>query len=150
VILILGLSFGIVGIQPLLAVALLLSLATVVFPRAPGAWLLAGQLALFSLGPVGISPGWKFFVALAGVHLLHVIGMTLTWLPLSGAVQLRVLGRIVRRYLLIQVPTQLVAYVVLNALAGSSGTAAIVSPFFGLVAVLALALLAVLIGSRRV
>jgi hypothetical protein len=145
-----GLSFGIVGIQPVLAVALLLSIATLVFPRAPGAWFLAGLLAVFALGPAGTTPGWKIFVALAGVHLLHVMGTTLTWLPVSGPVQLRVLGRILRRYLLIQVPTQLVAYLVLNLLAGASGATALTSPFFGLVGVLALALLAVLISSRRV
>jgi hypothetical protein len=150
VLVILALSFGIVGIQPLLAVALLLSLVTMVFPRAPGAWLLAGFLALFSLSPVGASPGWKFFVALAGVHLLHVIGTTLTWLPLGGPVQLRILGRILRRFLLIQVPAQVVAYLVLNILAGSSGHAALISPFFGLAAVLALAGLAILISSSRV
>jgi hypothetical protein len=147
---VLGLSFGIVGLQPLLALALLLSIATLVFPRAPGAWALAALLALLSLGPVGVAPGWRFFVALAGVHLLHLIGMTLTWLPVSGPVQLRVIGRLMRGFLLIQVPAQLVAYLVLNLVAGASGVAALTSPLFGLVAALGLALLVGLSLSRRV
>ncbi len=148
-IVLLGLSFGIVGIQPLLALALLLSIATMVFPRAPAAWMLAGLLAVLSLGAPAAAPGWKFFVALAGVHLLHLVGMTLTWLPAGGPVQVRVLGRILRGYLLIQVPAQLVAFLLLNLLAGPSGAAAITSPVFGLVAAVGLAVLVALALSRR-
>lgn len=148
-IVVLGLSFGIVGLQPLLAVALLLSIATLVFPRAPAAWALAVLLALLSLGPVGVQPGWKFFVALAGVHLLHLIGMTLTWLPSGGPVQLRVIGRLLRGFLIIQVPAQLVAFLVLSLVAGASGVAAVTSPFFGLLAALGLALLVGLVLTRR-
>jgi hypothetical protein len=146
---VLGLSFGIVGIQPLLALALLLSIATLVFPRAPAAWMLAALLAVLCLGPVGVAPGWKFFLALAGVHLLHVIGMTLTWLPAGGPVQLRVIGRILRGFLLIQLPAQLVAYFVLNLLAGATAAAALTSPVFGLVAALGLAALVALALNRR-
>jgi hypothetical protein len=148
-IVLLALSFGIVGIQPLLALALLLCIATMVFPRAPAAWMLAALLAVLSLGPQGAVPGWKFFVALAGVHLLHLVGMTLTWLPAGGPVQLRVLGRILRGYLLIQVPAQLVAFLVLGLLTGPSGAAAITSPVFGLVAAVGLAVLVALALSRR-
>jgi hypothetical protein len=145
---VLGLSFGVVGWQPLLALALLLSIATLVFPRAPAAWILAALLAILSLGPIGVAPGWKFFVALAGVHLLHLIGMTLSWLPGSGPVQLRVIGRLLRGFVLIQVPAQLVAYLVLNLLAGA-GAAAFTSPLFGLVAAVGLATLVALALSRR-
>jgi hypothetical protein len=82
------------------------------------------------------------------VHLLHLIGMTLSWLPGSGPVQLRVIGRLLRGFVLIQVPAQLVAYLVLNLLAGA-GAAAFTSPLFGLVAAVGLATLVALALSRR-
>ena len=138
-----GLSFAIVGWQLPLAIALFLSLATLVFPRTPAAWLLAAVLAIFALGGYATAPSWKFFVVLAGAHLLHLSGMTLGWLPISGPVQLRVLGRMLGRFLIIQVPVQLISFVVLTLLAGKSVAGALTSPAFGLLAGLGFALLVI-------
>jgi hypothetical protein len=129
-----GLSFAVIGWQPLLAVAMFLSLATLVFPKTPMAWALGILLAAFSLGAFGAAPSWKFFVVLAGAHLLHVIGMMLAWLPVGGPVQLRVIGRLLRPYVIIQIPAQLVSLAVLTVLAGKSVVSALTSPVFGVVA----------------
>jgi hypothetical protein len=136
-----GLSFAIIGWQPIIAVALFLTLATLVFPKTPAAWALGVFLALFSLGAFGAAPSWKFFVVLAGAHLLHIIGMTLAWLPIGGPVQLRVIGRLLRPFLIIQVPAQLVSLVVLNILSGKTMVAALISPAFGIVAAVGFVLL---------
>lgn len=140
-----GLSFAIIGWQLWLAVALLLTLVALVFPKAPAAWALAAMLAIFALGRYGGAPGWQFFVVLAGAHALHVFGMTLGWLPISGPVQLRVLGRMLRTFVIIQVPAQLVSLVVLTLLAGRSVAAALTSPVFGLLAALSFVLLVIVV-----
>jgi hypothetical protein len=140
-----GLSFAIIGLQPLLAVALFLSLAALVFPKTPAAWALAILLAAFSLGAFGAAPSWKFFVVLAGAHLLHVIGMTLAWLPVGGPVQLRVIGRLLRPYLIIQVPAQLLSLLVLTVLSGRPVVSALTSPVFGVVAAVGFVLLVVFV-----
>lgn len=124
----------IIGWQMLLAVALLLAFVALVFPRAPAAWALAAVLAIVALGGFGAAPGWKFYVVLAGAHALHVFGVTLTWLPGSGRVQLRVLGVMLRRFLVIQVPVQLLSLLVLTLLSGRSVVATFTSPVFGVVA----------------
>jgi hypothetical protein len=140
-----GMCFAIIGLQPLVAVALFLSLATLVFPKTPAAWALAAFLAVFSLGAFGAAPSWKFFVVLAGAHLLHVFAMTLAWLPIGGPVQLRVIGRLVRPFLIIQVPAQLISLVVLTILSGRSVVAALISPAFGVVAAVGFVLLVVFV-----
>jgi hypothetical protein len=67
--------------------------------------------------------------------------MTLSWLPVGGPIQLRVVGRLVRPYLIIQVPAQLVSFAVLTVLSGGSVVATLTSPVFGLVAAIGLVLL---------
>jgi hypothetical protein len=138
-----GLSFAVIGWQLPLALALLLSLGTLVFPKTPAAWLLAGLLAASALGGFGEAPGWKFFVVLAGAHALHLIGMTLGWLPVGGQVQLRILGRMLRTFLIIQVPAQAVALIVLTLVAGKSVASALTSPQLGLIAGVGFVLLVV-------
>jgi hypothetical protein len=128
------LSYAVIGASLALGVALLLCVATVAFPRAPAAWLLAALLAFVSLGPIGSEPTWRFFVALAAAHLLHLIGVTLPWLPTGGRVELRVIGRMLRIFVIIQIPAQLLAFLILTLLARGGGN--LVSPLFGLVAAL--------------
>jgi hypothetical protein len=137
------LCVAIIGWQLSLALALVLALATLVFPTTPAAWLLAALLAVFTLGAYGQAPDWRFYVVLAGAHLLHVAGMTLRWLPISGPVQLRVLGRILRTFVIIQVPAQLVSILVLALLGGRSVASTLTSPAFGLIAAISLVLLVV-------
>jgi hypothetical protein len=138
-----GLSLAVIGWQLPFALALLLSLGTLVFPRSPAAWLLAGLLAISALGAFGVAPGWKFFVVLAGAHAIHLFGMMLGWLPVGGPVQLRVLGRMLRVFLVIQIPAQAVALIVLTLLAGKPVISALVSPQFGLIAGIGFVLLVV-------
>jgi hypothetical protein len=138
-----ALCFAVIGWQLMLAVGLLVAIVTLIFPTTPAAWLLAGLLAIFALGGYGQFPDWKFFVVLAGAHLLHLAGMTLRWLPVSGPVQLRVLGRILWTFVVIQVPAQLVSLLVLALLAGRSVVATLTSPAFGIVAAVGLVLLVV-------
>lgn len=148
------LCFAIIGVQWALVLGLFLAMATLVFPRSPAVWALGALLAILSLGPIGTPPTWKFFVALAAVHLLHAVGMTLSWLPVGGAIELRVLGRILRPFVIIQIPAQLVSFVVLTLLAGRSVAQTLTSPFFGLVAGGAFVLLVVVVlvpvvGAKR-
>ena len=138
-----ALSFGIIGLQWPVIVAMFLTLATLVFPRSPAAWALAALLAIASLGTLGAAPDWRFFVALAGAHLLHVFGMTLGWLPIGGPVQLRVLGKSLRTFVIIQIPAQLVSFIVLALLAGRSVAAALTSPAFGILAAVGFVVLVV-------
>jgi hypothetical protein len=140
-----ALCFAILGWQLVLAVALVLALAALVFPRSPSAWALAVLLAIYALGGIGAAPSWKFFVVLAGAHALHSFGMMLGWLPLGGPVQLRVVGRMLRTYVLIQVPAQLLSWVILTLLSGRSVVAAITSPVFGLLAAVGFLLLVTLV-----
>ncbi|MDQ1528860.1 MAG: hypothetical protein QOK08_1660 [Actinomycetota bacterium] len=140
-----ALCFTIIGWQPLVVAALFLSVATLVFPKTPAAWALAALLAVFALGAFGAAPEWKFFVVLAGAQALHLFGMTLSWLPVGGPIQLRVVGRLLRPYLIIQVPAQLVSFAVLTVLSGRSVVATLTSPIFGLVAAIGFVLLVVFV-----
>jgi hypothetical protein len=140
-----ALCFAIIGWQLWLAAGLFLALATLVFPRAPAAWALAAMLAIFALGGYGAASGWEFFVVLAGAHALHLFGMTLSWLPIGGPVQLRVLGRMLRTFVIIQVPAQLISFVVLTLLAGKSAGTALTSPVFGLLAAVSFVLLVLVV-----
>jgi len=124
--------FAIIGPQLLLGLALLLAVAAIGFPRAPAAWALAALLAFVSLGPMGAEPTWKFFLALAAALFLHQVGMMLPWLPTGGRIQLRVFGRMLRTFLIIQIPAQLISFLILSLLAG--GASQLASPIFGLVA----------------
>jgi hypothetical protein len=140
-----GLSISVIGWQPLLAIALFLSLGALVFPRSPAIWGVIALLAVFSLGPIGAAPDWRFFAVLAGAHLLHVFGMMFSWMPPAGPVQLRVLGRMLRTFVIIQIPAQLVSLLVLTLLAGRSVSATLTSPAFGIVAGIGFVLLVVFV-----
>jgi hypothetical protein len=142
-VLLVALCVSAIGETPYLIVALLLVGVALAFPRTPAAWVLAILLAVLTLGPVDAGPSWRSFVVLAGAHALHQFGMLLAWLPVRGHIQLRILGRMLRSYLLIQIPAQLISVVVLNLLSGTSATFR--SPVFGIVASLGLLLLVTLV-----
>jgi hypothetical protein len=141
----LALCFGIIGLNLYLALGLLLALMTLVFPRTPAAWALAILLAILALGSFHAAPDWRFFVVLAAAHALHEFGLMLAWLPVGGRIQLAILGRMLRRYLIIQIPAQLISLVLLTLLAGRSVVATLTSPLFGIVAGVALTLLVALV-----
>lgn len=128
-----------------LVVGLVLAAASLAFPKIPAIWALAALLAVSALGAFHTVPDWRFFVVLAAGHALHLFGVMLVWLPITGRVQRRVITRMVRSYLVVQLPTQVGAFVLLTALSGRSVTAALTSPFFGLLAALALVGLVVVV-----
>jgi len=122
-----GATFGIVGgllsfvdygLSGWLAVGIVLSVTAAWSPR----YLLAWALVLFlAAGQLAHHPGlsWRFLVLLAGLHLLHVLGTLTLELPWRSWIQPAVFVRPVRRFLVIQVPTQLLAVVALLLLAPS-------------------------------
>ncbi|HEX4401120.1 MAG TPA: hypothetical protein VHZ98_07325 [Galbitalea sp.] len=141
----LTLCFGIIGFNLYLPFGLLLAVMTLAFPKTPAAWGLAILLVALTLGSYNAAPTWQFFVVLAGAHALHQFGMMLAWLPVSGRIQLRILGRMLRSYLIIQIPAQLISLVVLTLLSGTSVVATLTSPLFGVVAGVGLLLLVILV-----
>jgi hypothetical protein len=141
----LALCFGVIGINLYLPFGLLLAVMTLAFPKTPAAWALAILLAVLTLGAYHATPTWQFFVMLAGAHALHQFGMMLAWLPLGGRIQLGILGRMLRSYLIIQIPAQLISLVILTLLAGTSVAATLTSPLFGVIAGIGLLLLVALV-----
>ncbi len=144
-VLMLALSYAVIGFTLYLPVAILLVVATIAFPKTPAAWGLALFVAVLALASYHEAPYWQFFVALAGVHALHQFGMTLAWLPANGRIQAPILLRMLRSYLIIQIPAQLVSYAVLSLLGGASAGQLLVTPAFGVVAAVCLVLLVIVV-----
>jgi hypothetical protein len=138
-----ALCLTVIGITPLLTIGLFFTAVALAFPKLPGAWALALVIAILSVAPVGQPVTWKFFVALAGAHALHVFGMTQNWLPVSGRVQLAVVLRGLRKYLVVQVIAQLIAAVIIYSLGSADVRAELTSPVFGIVAAVALVVLVI-------
>ena len=97
-------------------VGILLSLSAAWAPRNLLAWVLIVFLALGELSRHAALT-WQFLVLLAGVHLLHVLGLLTLELPWRGWVQPAVFARPLLRFIAIQIPAQLLAVVALLALA---------------------------------
>jgi hypothetical protein len=137
------------GFTGWLAVGIVLSVAAAWSPRHLLAWglvlyLAAGRLAHHA------SLSWQFLVILAGVHLLHVLGMLALELPSRSWVQPQLFLAPLRRFLVIQVPTQLLAILALLLLAPSpDGHRPLTIAGFGVVGALALAGLALLLSGPR-
>ena len=106
------------GFTGWLAVGILLSVAAAWSPRLLLAWVLILYLAAGRLAHHA-SLSWQFLVVLAGVQLLQVLGMLAIELPWRSWVQPQVLVAPLRRFLVIQVPTQLLAILALLLLAPS-------------------------------
>lgn len=111
-------------------------------------WVMIVFLALGQLGR-GAELSWHLLALLAGVHLLQVLGMLTLGLPWRSWVQPRVFALVLRRFLAIQVPTQLLAVVVLLLLAPDAhGHRPVTAAVFTLVGAAALAVLALLLLRR--
>jgi hypothetical protein len=137
------------GFTGWLVVGIVLSVAAASSPRTLLAWVLILYLAAGRLAHHA-SLSWKFLVVLAGVHLLHVLGMLALELPWRSWVQPQLFVAILRRFLVIQVPTQLLAILALLLLAPSpDGHRPLTIAGFGVVGALALAGLALLIAGPR-
>jgi hypothetical protein len=139
-------DFGLTG---WLAVGIVLSAATARSPRHLLGWVLilflaAGRLAHHP------SLSWRFLVLLAGVHLLHVLSLLVLELPWRSWVQPSVFLSPLLRFLMIQVPTQLLAVLALLLLAPRpDGHRPVTVAGFAVVGAAALAGLALLLSRRR-
>jgi hypothetical protein len=92
------------------------------------------------------SLNWQCFVLLAGLHLLHVVGAMTAGIPWRSWVQLAVFRLPLLRFIAIQIPTQLVAWLALEVLAPNShGHRPVSWAGFGLIGAIALAGLALLL-----
>ena len=137
------------GFTGWLAVGILLSVAAAWSPRLLLAWVLILYLAAGRLAHHA-SLSWQFLVVLAGVQLLQVLGMLAIELPWRSWVQPQVLVAPLRRFLVIQVPTQLLAILALLLLAPSpDGHRPLTIAGFGVVGALALAGVALLLAGPR-
>ena len=126
-------------------VALVLAAVTMVLPRLLTAWafllLLAGNQAVQDPS----THEWKLFVLLAGLHLVHVIASQLLVLPARGWIQLRVFGKPLKRFLVIQVAAQLTAALVLLVLLPRTASLHLSLPALGIVGAGALVVLAIVL-----
>lgn len=128
-----------------LAVGIVLSVAAAWSPQSLLGWVLilflaAGQLAHHA----GL--GWRFLVLVAGLHLLHVLGMLMLELPWRSWVQPAVFMGPLLRFLTIQVIAQPLAVAALLLLApGDHGHRPVSVPEFALIGAAAFAGLALLL-----
>jgi hypothetical protein len=103
-----------------LSIALLLTIAAVVVPRSLSAWFLIGVLSFSVLLREQSVTDWRAYALIAGAHALHVLGSWMLVVRPSSSLQPAALWPSARRFLLIQVPVQLVAAGAL-ALTGAAG-----------------------------
>jgi hypothetical protein len=134
------------GLTGWVVFGIVLSVAAAWSPRSLLGWVLilflaAGRLAHHA------ALSWQFLVLLAGLHLLHVLAMLTLELPWRSWVQPAVFVAPLRRWLVIQVPTQLLAVLALLLLAPSAdGHRPLTVAEFAVVGAVALAGLAMLLA----
>jgi hypothetical protein len=142
-------SFVDFGLTGWLAVGIVLSAVAVWSPRHLLGWVLilflaAGRLAHHP------SLSWRFLMLLAGLHLLHVLSLLALELPQRSWVQPAMFVSPFLRFLIIQVPTQLLAVLALLLLApGLNGRRPFTVAGFAVIGAVALAGLALLLFGRR-
>lgn len=129
------------------AVGLTLAVVGTVVPRRVPLWWL---LLLLGLSPLGREPSVTdvtFYLLLAGVHLLYVLGGLARLVPWEGRMQVGALVRPIRRFVLVQAVVQPVAVGALFAFGGGPGTV----PGLSIVAAVVLGCVAVVLvrGGRR-
>ncbi|WP_374010472.1 hypothetical protein [Leifsonia sp. LS-T14] len=117
---------------PWTVIAALLVGVAVWRPRWLTAWVLLGVLVLSSLAePGSLTP--RLLALVAGVHALHILGSWMLTVPIAARLQPAVLLPSLRRFVLVQVPAQVLAVAILLA----AGRASI--PALAIVSGLALA-----------
>jgi hypothetical protein len=116
-------------------------------------YLLGWVVILFlAAGELARHPGlsWSVLILLAGLHLLHVLAMLALELPWRSWVQPSVFVAPLQRFLVIQIPTQLLAIIALALLAPSAdGHRPLTLAGFAVVGVVALAGVALLLIGPR-
>jgi len=125
--------------------ALVLVAIASVFPATPAAWVLMVALGSSLLTRTPSALDGRIYALIAGIHLLHLLAAYARVVPGESWVQLRAFAAPLRRYVLVQVPVQLIAALALFAFAPRSGAQPVVLPIIGVVAALALVVLAIVL-----
>jgi len=129
---------------------IVLSLAAPWSPQYLGGWILILFLAAGELAHHHAVLNWRFLVVLAGLHLLYVLAVLALGLPWRSWVQPAVFLAPLRRFVAIQVPTQLLAVVALLLLAPSKdGHRPVTVGEFAVIGALAIVGLALLLLTPR-
>lgn len=137
------------GASGWLAVGILISIGAALAPQHMLGWLLIVFLGLGELGHHA-QLSWRLLVLLAGLHLLYVLSMLTLELPWRSWIQPAVFLAPLRRFVAIQIPSQLLAVVALLLLAPShSGHRPLTAAVFGVIGALALVGLALLLLGPR-
>jgi hypothetical protein len=111
-----GLTLVVFGVSGWLAVGIILALLAAYAPEMLLAWLVVVFLAIGQLARQA-TWSWHFLLLLAGLHLLHVLATMAIELPWQGWLQPAVFRAPLRRFVTIQIPSQLLALVALLLLA---------------------------------
>ena len=144
------LSLIVYGTSAWLAVGIVFSLLAAWAPEYLLGWAVIVFLALGELNrSAGLS--WQLLVLIAGVHLLHVLATFTLGLPWRSWIQPRAFTQPLRRFLMIQIPVQLLAVATLLLLAPNAhGHRPLTVAEFTVIGAAALGALALLLLNRRV
>ncbi len=136
-------SLDVYGVNGWLVVGAVFAMAAAIAPQFLLGW---GLIVFLAIGQLShhAALSWRFLVLLAGLHLLHLIGMWTLELPWRARVQIAVFAHGLTRFLAIQVPIQLLAVLILSLLApNASGHRPLTIAACAVVGAAALAFLAV-------
>lgn len=137
--------FALVSNVGWLIAGLVATALALLFPRAMLTWFIILFLGASLFWQQPDASNWRFYLLLACVHLLHVLGTLRSWVPRTARVQLVVLDALARRFLIIQLPVQVASVVVLMLWSGANAGHAVSAPAVGVVAGAALAALTVIL-----
>ena len=101
-------SLDVYGVNGWLVVGAVFAMAAAIAPQFLLGW---GLIVFLAIGQLShhAALSWRFLVLLAGLHLLHFIGMWTLELPWRARLQIAVFAHGLTRFLAIQVPIQLLA-----------------------------------------
>ncbi len=103
-------------------IGLLLAVAGTLVPNVVSRWWLPLLLGVSQYWRTPSATDGVFYLLLAGVHLLHVLGSLARLLPWQGRMQVAAFVRPLQRYVLVQVVGQAVAVGALLTFGGGRGT----------------------------
>lgn len=143
------LTLVVYGTSGWLTVGLIFSLLSAWAPEYMLSWAMIVFLALGELArPAGLT--WQLLVLIAGVHLLHLLGMLALALPWRSLLQPRIFERAAVRFVAIQIPVQVLGVVALLLLGPDAhGQRPLTVGAFTIAGAVALAALALLLLGRR-
>jgi hypothetical protein len=143
-----GLSVLVLPAALWLAVGLALAVAGTFAPNRVPTWWLLLLLSASQLWRDPSATDIVYYLLLAGVHLLHVLGSLARLLPWSGRMQIAALAGPLKRFALVQMVVQPVALGALQAFGGEPG----VVPWLSILAAAALSVVAAVLfrGMRTI